>query len=529
MSLQKIGNLTNAVNTLKKKSGTGKDIISTLSSFGDLSTAAKYLVSTNKKGEKTLSEKTLFNLLKGAYGNLGEEAISEALKQGIKTSSIKGALSSGISGLVSGIGAAGTGLVSFLGSIWPLLAVGGGIFAGVKGYQALNDKFTFTKGMADKHYSQSTQEYANNQSELESLQSQRDSNQERIYELRAKENKSTDEKAELSQLQEENNLLDSQVAIKEKSVDVSKLKAANDAKTKLEKKGYQKNYKKEAYDNQDKTSINDLDEASEMIDYLNQLKSEYKDRVQKIADEGREPSWIEQKGLDSTKKKIDSLESDVADKVTEISDTAKSMKNDDGSLIDKKFKDTVASADAVVQKYLNSTDSTTATSDKMNTFTVIFADLHPAPCPLTVIVVEPTFNPFNEREVLPFTIDTMPLLDSSYVNVLYVAFDGTKPIFTNAPLPTPMVIDDGLAVTFWSSCFPTPFSSEAPLDVPISFAVFLISVLVLPFSRPVEPGALLSKAFVPPILALALLVIVTVKLPLPFLIFVRSLLNSVEI
>lgn len=203
MSLQKIGNLTNAVNTLKKKSGTGKDIISTLSSFGDLSTAAKYLVSTNKKGEKTLSEKTLFNLLKGAYGNLGEEAISEALKQGIKTSSIKGALSSGISGLVSGIGAAGTGILSVLSSIWPLLAVGGGIFAGVKGYQALNDKFTLTKGMADKHYSQSTQEYANNQSELESLQSQRDSNQERIYELRAKENKSTDEKAELSQLQEE--------------------------------------------------------------------------------------------------------------------------------------------------------------------------------------------------------------------------------------------------------------------------------------------------------------------------------------
>ena len=377
MSLQKIGNLTNAVNTLKKKSGTGKDIISTLSSFGDLSIAAKYLVSTNKKGEKTLSEKTLFNLLKGAYGNLGEEAISEALKQGIKTSSIKGALSSGISGLVSGIGAAGTGLVSFLGSIWPLLAVGGGIFAGVKGYQALNDKFTLTKGMADKHYSQSTQEYADNQSELESLQSQRDSNQERIYELRAKENKSTDEKAELSQLQEENNLLNSQVAIKEKSVDVSKLQAANDAKTKLEKKGYQKNYKKEAYDNQDKTSINDLDEASEMIDYLNQLKSEYKDRVQKIADEGREPSWIEQKGLDSTKKKIDSLESDVADKVTEISDTAKSMKNDDGSLIDKKFKDTVASADAVVQKYLNSTDSTTATSDKMNNIFALskFSDL----------------------------------------------------------------------------------------------------------------------------------------------------------
>lgn len=351
----------------------------------DLNTAGKWFgrLNTNKDGSSIITD-GITEIFSDLFTEATGDEIKKAIAKGAASSGFKGTLSAGISGLAGGlsgfatkIGTVGTGLVSFLGSIWPLLAVGGGIFAGIKGYQALNDKFTLTKGMADKHYSQSTQEYANNQSELESLQSQRDSNQERIYELRAKENKSTDEKAELSQLQEENNLLDSQVAIKEKSVDVSKLKAANDAKTKLEKKGYQKNYKKEAYDNQDKTSINDLDEASEMIDYLNQLKSEYKDRVQKIADEGREPSWIEQKGLDSTKKKIDSLESDVADKVTEISDTAKSMKNDDGSLIDKKFKDTVASADAVVQKYLNSTDSTTATSDKMNNIFALsqFSDL----------------------------------------------------------------------------------------------------------------------------------------------------------
>lgn len=351
----------------------------------DLNTAGKWFgrLNTNKDGSSIITD-GVTEIFSQLFTQATGDEIEKAIAKGAASSGFKGTLSAGISGLAGGlsgfatkIGTVGTGLVSFLGSIWPLLAVGAGIFAGIKGYQALNDKFTLTKGMADKHYSQSTQEYANNQSELESLQSQRDSNQERIYELRAKENKSTDEKAELSQLQEENNLLDSQVAIKEKSVDVSKLQAANDAKTKLEKKGYQKNYKKEAYDNQDKTSINDLDEASEMIDYLNQLKSEYKDRVQKIADEGREPSWIEQKGLDSTKKKIDSLESDVADKVTEISDTAKSMKNDDGSLIDEKFKDTVASADAVVQKYLDSTDSTTATTDKMNNIFALsqFSDL----------------------------------------------------------------------------------------------------------------------------------------------------------
>ena len=351
----------------------------------DLDTAGKWFGRLNQENGKTIISEDIFSdIFSQLFGELGEDTIKKAIAKGTASKGFKGALSAGISGLAGGltgigesIATAGSGLLSFLGSILPALAVVGTIAAGVAGFHFLNDKFTLTKGMADKHYSQSTQEYANNQSELESLQSQRDSNQERIYELRAKENKSTDEKAELSQLQEENNLLDSQVAIKEKSVDVSKLKAANDAKTKLEKKGYQKNYKKEAYDNQDKTSINDLDEASEMIDYLNQLKSEYKDRVQKIADEGREPSWIEQKGLDSTKKKIDSLESDVADKVTEISDTAKSMKNDDGSLIDEKFKDTVASADAVVQKYLNSTDSTTATSDKMNNIFALsqFSDL----------------------------------------------------------------------------------------------------------------------------------------------------------
>lgn len=351
----------------------------------DLDTAGKWFGRLNQESGKTIISEDIFSdIFSQLFGELGEDTIKKAIAKGTASKGFKGALSAGISGLAGGltgigesIATAGSGLLSFLGSILPALAVVGTIVAGVAGFHFLNDKFTLTKGMADKHYSQSTQEYANNQSELESLQSQRDTNQERIYELRAKENQSPDEKAELSQLQEENNLLDSQVAIKEKSVDVSKLKAANDAKTKLEKKGYQKNYKKEAYDNQDKTSINDLDEASEMIDYLNQLKSEYKDRVQKIADEGREPSWIEQKGLDSTKKKIDSLESDVADKVTEISDTAKSMKNDDGSLIDEKFKDTVASADAVVQKYLNSTDSTTATSDKMNNIFALsqFSDL----------------------------------------------------------------------------------------------------------------------------------------------------------
>lgn len=76
-------------------------------------------------------------------------------------------------------------------------------------------------------------------------------------------------------------------------------------------------------------------------------------------------------------KRVDVIKEALEENKKVISDTAKSMKNDDGSLIDEKFKDTVASADAVVQKYLNSTDSTTATSDKMNNIFALsqFSDL----------------------------------------------------------------------------------------------------------------------------------------------------------
>ena len=378
-SLSKIGNLKQAINA-----GNAESIIKALHSFGDADTAAKWFGRIS--GTSGIDE-DIVSLFTSAFKDVVVGDLEKSLAKGAASSGFKGALSAGVSGLAGGlsgfmtqIGTLGSGLLAALGSILPALAVVGTIAAGIGGFHLLNDKFTLTKGMADKHYSQSTQAYADNQSELETLQSQRDSNQERIYELRAKENKSTDEAAELSQLQQENDLLNSQVAIKEKSVDVSKLQAANDAKTTLEKKYNQKDYfstKNGKINNQGKTYINDMDEASEMIDYLNQLKSDYNDRVKKIADEGREPSWIEQKGLDSTQKKINDLETDVADRVTEISDTAKSMKNDDGSLIDEKFKDTVASADAVVQKYLDSTDSTTATSDKMNNIFALsqFSDL----------------------------------------------------------------------------------------------------------------------------------------------------------
>ena len=210
--------------------GNAESIIKALHSFGDADTAAKWFGRIS--GTSGIDE-DIVSLFTSAFKDVVVGDLEKSLAKGAASSGFKGALSAGASGLAGGlsgivtkVGTLGSGLLTALGSILPALAVVGTIAAGIGGFHLLNDKFTLTKGMADKHYSQSTQEYADNQSELETLQSQRDSNQERIYELRAKENKSIDEAAELSQLQEENNLLNSQVAIKEKSVDVSKLQAA---------------------------------------------------------------------------------------------------------------------------------------------------------------------------------------------------------------------------------------------------------------------------------------------------------------
>lgn len=303
----------------------------------DLNTAGKWFgrLNTNKDGSSIITD-GITEIFSQLFVEATGDEIKEAIAKGAASSGFKGTLSAGISGLAGGlsgfatkIGTVGTGLVSFLGSIWPLLAVGGGIFAGIKGYQALNDKFTLTKGMADKHYSQSTQEYANNQSELESLQSQRDSNQERIYELRAKENKSTDEKAELSQLQEENNLLDSQVAIKEKSVDVSKLKAANDAKTKLEKKGYQK-------------KMNNIFALSQFSDLKDKLiaagKSGGTDAIQKMIDDTD--------GLKDAMKNAGLTADDLTDSIMSIADPdAKNLEGIKENLEDIFGKDGLGQSD----------------------------------------------------------------------------------------------------------------------------------------------------------------------------------------
>lgn len=143
-----------------------------------------------------------------------------------------------------------------------------------------DDKFTLTKETADKKSDEAHKTYTDNKTELDSLQSQYDSNQDRIYELRAKQNKSANEAAELKQLQAENNMLGTQVNIQDRLTKASKYTDAKAAKTALEKKSQQKNYDANLLTENGNQYVDDIDEAADMISYLNKLKEDYQSNLE---------------------------------------------------------------------------------------------------------------------------------------------------------------------------------------------------------------------------------------------------------
>ena len=92
-----------------------------------------------------------------------------------------------------------------------------------------------------KHSDESAQAYQKcKKQSLVQKQSQYDTNQDRIHELRATQNRTSDENAELSQLTKENSLLGTQVSVQKKLVDAKAQQQAIDADMNLNKKIYNK-------------------------------------------------------------------------------------------------------------------------------------------------------------------------------------------------------------------------------------------------------------------------------------------------
>lgn len=364
------------------KSGSTDSIADALRSMGDIETAGKWFgkLNTKQNGESIITE-GVTDLFQKAFGSFSEDVLKDALAKGTKSISLKGLLSDGIGNLVGGVTSLGGGLAAVLASVAgvaiPALLAGVAVYAG----KSLWDN-VLTNNNANKKYEKSSQKYDNAVSERDSLQSEYDSNKERYYELNAKENRSTDEQAEIENLASKNSLMESQLKVKDNLVDATQKQQALDAKDALEKSGIHTNKTKDE-DNPEASPWkyqDDISEASDMVTELNKKKA----KKEKIESNRAEYSdWYfskyqtQERQLKSLDKDISDLEGNLTDSVSDISDKAQDLWDDNGNLIDDSTKETADRVTQLTDDYKKAIGSTSTTSDKMNNIFALsqFSDL----------------------------------------------------------------------------------------------------------------------------------------------------------
>lgn len=370
MSLSKIGNLTKSLKDFKA----GESINSTISSlkdFGDLNKAAKYMTTSGSD----LPEQTALWLLQQAYGQTQDkDTIKEAFKKATKKTSIIGFLTGDLEGTGEKGGTLLSGIGSVIKSIAPQLILSAGIAAASAGWSFLDNQFNLTKGTTAKKYENAKEKHETAQQDLETAKSEYNSNQERIQELRAKENRTLSESQELNQLQDQNDLLEAQVSLKERLEKSARDAKADAANVDLNKKSMQQDYFSDGtgnYNPQAKLYVNDMDEAQAMIDYVQHLQDRYdtaKDRM--IKRRGGEDNLTEEDldTLDKQQKSIDEQKSKLSDKISGISESAQSLVGEDGK-VDKRYQDTFNKVNSIIDNYSNLVGSASGTeSDLKNLF-----------------------------------------------------------------------------------------------------------------------------------------------------------------
>lgn len=351
--------------------------------FGDQDSAAKWFghLNTKSDGSSVISD-GIIDIFQGAFKNIDADAVKKNIAKGAKaeSSSLGDILSDGIGNLVGGVTSFGSGISAVLGSVAqfaiPLILGGLAIHAGKSLWNNV-----LTNNNANKKYEESSQKYDNAVSERDSLQSEYNTNKERYYELNAKENRSTDEQAELENLASKNSLMESQLKVKDNLVDATQKQQALDAKDALEKNGLRTD-KTSAhwYENgllRGKTGVkyqDDIDEANDMIEKLNRQKAE---REELISNESNYSPEKFKKKLASIEDDISTTEGQLTDSVADISDKAQDLWDDNGNLIDESARNTAKRVQQLTDNYKKAVGSTSTTSDKMNNIFALsqFSDL----------------------------------------------------------------------------------------------------------------------------------------------------------
>lgn len=368
MSLSKIGKVSNAVKLLNTAATSG-DIATGISSLSNSLRAAGNMsagVNWISKYGKVLDSGIAYQALKQAFP---EESLTEDMLAKIGYTA-NGAGKVGNASKFSSVGSTFAGLGAFLKSIWPVLAIVGGIAAGTAAWKWADDKFTITKATAKKHSDESAQAYQNAKTELSTKQSQYDTNQDRIHELRATQNRTSDENAELSQLTKENSLLGTQVSVQKKLVDAKAQQQAIDADMNLNKKyttsqAVANEYSDSVVAKQEDIVEETIRKVNELAELQKKRDAAYQKLDQMSADD--EGFTKQQNIANQMDSRVSKKQSEIADAMDEISDDYNRLFDEDtGTLINPKTKDTAKSVEDLFSLYGRVTDSAQEETDRIN-------------------------------------------------------------------------------------------------------------------------------------------------------------------
>ena len=357
MSLNKIGKATTLAKALDsfKSGGSISDTISSLKAFGSVNDAAKYLA----KNRGSLPDATSIWMLQQAYGK--NSIVEETMQSELSKNQIVQNESIGKSaGLFASFKNVGSGIAAVFKSIAPMmipLIIGA---AGIKAGKMLWDN-VLTDNAAQKNLQESVQKYKTEKSDLDNLQSQKETNKQRVYELRAKSNRTAAEDNELNNLLNEDSILDAQIGLKKRTVTSAQKQQALDAKKALEKRTFQGElFGKSPYPVYQDTNIG----------YAQKLMSGLEDEKQARKDVLNNKEWSSERKeaeLKAKDKTIASYETELADVMSDISSNAQDLYDEDGNLIDKKnTQDLANNINDLFKAYSMLTNSSDYVSDKMD-------------------------------------------------------------------------------------------------------------------------------------------------------------------
>ena len=326
MSLSKIGKLTSAFSSFKNNPLDLTNMATALASVGNVDNAAKYLVKINKQNGNFLGENAMAVLLSKAYRSSG---INQEMAMGSINNALANSSKFSMGGMLGSLSAVGTGIATMFESIAPMmipLIIGA---VGIKAGKMLWDN-VLTDNAAQKNLQESVQKYKTEKSDLDNLQSQKETNKQRVYELRAKSNRTSAEDNELNNLLNEDSILDTQIGLKKRTVTSAQKQQALDAKKALEKRTFQGElFGKSPYPVYQDTNIG----------YAQKLMSGLEDEKQARKDVLNNKEWSSERKeaeLKAKDKTIASYETELADVMSDISSNAQDLYDEDGNLIDKK-------------------------------------------------------------------------------------------------------------------------------------------------------------------------------------------------